>query len=107
MCVLITHETHRNGGTAVRLNLEIAVVIGNHAARLSCDTDGGTDNGFAGSILHIAIDSNLLCKGSDRENQPTYQCEHPLRHEFYLLHHIFSFSLLFLVVSKFRLNGAK
>ena len=62
---LVAYIAYRDGGATVSLNLEVTVKIGNHTALLSCDAHGGTDDGFAGSIHHIALHSDLLCKGSD------------------------------------------
>ncbi len=63
--LLIAHVAYRDDSALIGFNYEVTVEVGHHAALLSLNTDSSADDAFAGSIFHVAIDSNLLCKGTD------------------------------------------
>ena len=48
----------------VCFDYEVTVEVGNHTVVLSHNADSGTDDGFSGSIFHMALHSDLLCKGT-------------------------------------------
>ena len=60
---LVADIAHRDLVALISFDNEVTVEIGNCSRRLSNDTHGSADNGFAGSILHMAVHSDLLCEG--------------------------------------------
>ena len=61
----ITDVRYRKRRTALRFDCEVSVDVTHRSTFYAADADGGTDDWFAGSILHMAIDSYLLCKAAD------------------------------------------
>ena len=61
---LITDVGNRESSTLISLDSKVSIEVSHNATVLSYNTHSSTNNVFAGTILNMAIHSNLLCKGT-------------------------------------------
>ena len=65
----VANVAHLQFVTMITAKRKVTVDVRSSAVARSLNQNGGTDNRFAGSILNMPIDSDLLCNGRSRKKK--------------------------------------